>query len=83
MKQLSEKLPSGATIKILGSADALGSEERNLELTNERAQNTETYILEVAGDKFNIETGVNIDKFSETTPQGRFLNRSIKIIVTK
>lgn len=83
LKQLSEKLPAGSTIVILGSADGLGSNVRNQELTNERASNTEVFIKEISGDKFVIETGVNNDKFPEDTPQGRFLNRSIKIIVKK
>lgn len=83
LRQLSEKLPAGATIQILGSADALGTEERNLILSKERAANTEAFINNVAGTKFNIETGINTEKFPEDTPQGRFLNRSIRIKVKK
>jgi len=81
LKQLAEKLVTGATIQILGSADALGSEERNIQLSRERATNTEQYIKSVSGNKFKFETGISTDKFSEETPQGRFLNRSIRIKV--
>ncbi len=81
LRQLAAKLPTGATIQILGSADALGTEERNLILSQERASNTEQFIKSVSSNKFKIETGINQDKFDEKTPQGRFLNRSIRIKV--
>ncbi len=81
LRQLSEKLPANATIIILGSADALGTAERNVRLSRERASSTEQFIRSIVGNKFKIETGINEDKFDETTPQGRFLNRSIRIRV--
>ncbi len=81
LRQLAEKLPEGATIQILGSADALGSEERNIQLSRERASNTELFIKSVSGNKFKFETGISTEKFSDDTPQGRFLNRSIRIKV--
>ena len=83
LKQLSEKLPSGATIVILGSADFLGTTERNAILESERAENAQKYIQSISGNKFKYETGKSSDKFDEITPQGRFLNRSIKIKVKK
>jgi outer membrane protein OmpA-like peptidoglycan-associated protein len=83
LKQLSERLPEGATIQILGSADALGSAQRNIELENERAENTMNYIKSVSGDKFDFKTGRSSFKFREDTPQGRMLNRSIRIRVQK
>lgn len=81
LDQLAKLLPGGSTIKILGSADALGTQERNAELSRERAQATENYIKSVAGDKFKFETGVNSSKFDESVPEGRFLSRSIGIRV--
>ncbi len=83
LKQLSEKLPIDATIIILGSADLLGTTDRNAQLENERADNTRKYLQSVAPNKFKFETGRSTEKFEETTPQGRFLNRSIKIKVKK
>jgi len=81
LRQLTQKLPPNSTIEILGSADELGSAERNAVLSNERAENTRNFIQSIAPDKFKIEAGVNTDKFPENTPQGRFLNRSIRIRV--
>jgi len=81
LRQLSEKLPANSTILILGSADALGTAERNIKLSRERASNTEEFIRSIVGNKFKIETGISNQKFDETTPQGRFLNRSIRIRV--
>lgn len=81
LKQLAELLPAGATVKISGSADALGAEERNAVLTRQRAEAAERYVKSVSGDKFNIETSGRKRKFPEETPQGRFLNRSIMITV--
>lgn len=81
LRQLCEKLPTNSTIVILGSADALGTAERNIKLSRERATNTEEFIRSIVGNKFKIETGINNQKFDESTPQGRFLNRSIRIRV--
>jgi len=79
LSQLVSRLPDGATINILGSTDELGSDIGNLRLANERATNTSNYIKEIAGLRLNIQTGITTEKFDETTPQGRFLNRSIRV----
>lgn len=81
LKQLIEKLPAGATIEILGSADILGQEQRNKELSERRAKTTEAFVRSISGTKFNITSGVVNDKFDDTKPEGRFLNRSIRIRV--
>ncbi len=81
LKQLLQKLPDGSTILIIGNADILGTIESNKLLASERAQKTENFIKGLVGNRINIETTTNIDKFSDDTPQGRFLNRSIKIRV--
>jgi outer membrane protein OmpA-like peptidoglycan-associated protein len=83
LKQLSTRLPNGATIQILGSTDELGTPQRNAILAKERAENTRNYIQSISKDKFIIEIGTNYEKFPEATPQGRFLNRSIRIKVKK
>jgi outer membrane protein OmpA-like peptidoglycan-associated protein len=82
LKQLAEKLPSGAVINILGSADALGTQARNEQLITERAKVTREFIESVNIGKFKYLTGINKEKFPEAEPQGRFLNRSIIITVT-
>lgn len=83
LRQLAEKLPENSTIQILGSTDELGTQQRNAILAQERAENTKNYIQSIVGNKLKIEIGTNNDKFPENTPQGRFLNRSIKIKVKK
>ena len=79
LRQLSERLPQGATITILGSADVLGSEARNKQLSEERAENTRTFIRSISNNKFKIEASTTAETFSDATPQGRFLNRSIRL----
>jgi outer membrane protein OmpA-like peptidoglycan-associated protein len=83
LKQLVAKLPADATIEILGSTDELGTQQRNAILARERAENTMNFIKSISGNKLNIIIGTNNDKFPEDTPQGRFLNRSIRIKVKK
>lgn len=83
ISQLCEILPEHSKIIIFGSADALGTQESNMKLANERAKETEAYVKKVAGRKFTIETSTDSKKFDENSPEGRFLNRSIKIKVSK
>jgi outer membrane protein OmpA-like peptidoglycan-associated protein len=77
--QLAERLPEGSTVTIVGSADVLGSDARNKQLSEERAENTKRFIRSVAGEKLRIETSATSEQFSVDTPQGRFLNRSIRL----
>lgn len=81
LTQMANLLPEGSTIYILGSTDDLGSAERNAKLEKERAENTQKVIKSASNKNFNIETGRNEVKFDQSTPQGRFLNRSIIIRV--
>lgn len=83
LSQLCNLLPSGCTIQIIGSTDALGTENRNVKLAEERAKNAELFIKTIAKNKVKIEIIKKINKFPEITPFGRFLNRSIRIKVRK
>ncbi|MCX7737720.1 MAG: OmpA family protein [Candidatus Kapabacteria bacterium] len=83
LKQLCNILPDGCTIQLIGSTDALGTENRNIKLADERAKNAELFIKSIAKNKFKIEIMKKINKFPESTPFGRFLNRSIRIKVKK
>lgn len=83
LRQLIQKLPDGSTILVIGSADMLGTAEHNQQLASDRARKTQDFIKSISGGRINIETNTNIDKFSDSTIQGRFLNRSIKIRVKK
>lgn len=79
LRQLAERLPEGSTIRIQGSADALGSQARNRELSEQRAENTRQFIRSIVGNKLTLEASGNSEPFSDDTPQGRFLNRSIRV----
>jgi outer membrane protein OmpA-like peptidoglycan-associated protein len=81
LRQLAEQLPEGATIVIEGSADILGSQERNRQLSGNRAANTEAYIRTITTKNFTFVTSSQASPFSDATPQGRFLNRNIRIRV--
>jgi outer membrane protein OmpA-like peptidoglycan-associated protein len=81
LKQMTEILPKGTTVIIFGSADALGTEERNKQLEFERAKVTKDFIQSISKDKFIFITDVNKSKFPENTEEGRLLNRSMKIIL--
>lgn len=79
INQLHQMVPEGTTLVILGSTDTYGTERRNKTLAAERAAVTNAYIKTLKGRNINIETTTTEEKFDETTPQGRFLNRSIRL----
>lgn len=79
LRQLTEQLPEGATILIEGSTDVLGSQERNRQLSSTRAANTEAYIRSITTKSFTFATTSLASPYSDATPQGRFLNRNIRI----
>lgn len=79
LRQLTEQLPEGATIVIEGSTDILGSQERNRQLSSTRAANTEAYIRSITTKSFTFATTSLASPYSDATPQGRFLNRNIRI----
>lgn len=79
INQLYNLVPEGTTLVILGSTDTYGTEKRNKTLAGERANNTNAYIKTLKGRNVNLETLTTNEKFDESTPQGRFLNRSIRL----
>ncbi|MBI2794415.1 MAG: OmpA family protein [Ignavibacteria bacterium] len=88
LEQLVGRLPQGSTINILGSTDILGSEARNRILSEMRASNTVEYIRSISGSRFTVNTSQlrnsatkGVSLFNDSTPQGRFLNRSIRVRV--
>ncbi|MBU3699057.1 MAG: hypothetical protein FGM33_03470 [Candidatus Kapabacteria bacterium] len=81
LRQLAEQIPAGSTITIEGSADVLGSQERNRQLSADRADNTEAFIRSITSKSFVFSTSTQSSPYSDDTPQGRFLNRSIRIRV--
>ncbi len=79
LAQLAQRLPQGRTIVINGSADVLGTDQRNKELTEQRARTTQQFLSELIGERNPIVVESTTRRFSDATPQGRFLNRSIRI----
>ncbi len=79
LRQLAEQVQENSTIIIEGSADVLGSEDRNRILSEQRGSNTEQFMRSVANKNLNFKTSTRTDKYSDDTPQGRFLNRSIHV----
>ncbi len=82
LRQLVELLPAHAQVIIYGSTDALGTERRNVELTEERAQKTAQFLRRLAPTLMVRTLPLPPRrKFDETFPEGRFLNRSIWVEV--
>ena len=81
LRQLVEQIPDGSTIIIEGSADILGSDERNRALSQQRAASTEAFMRSASAKNLTFRTGTLADRFSDATPQGRFLNRNIHVRV--
>ncbi|MFC2132071.1 OmpA family protein, partial [Bacteroidota bacterium] len=79
LNQLISKIPKNAEIIIKGSADALGTEQQNIELANQRAKVAEDYINKITNSGLKIEIENKFVKFPEQTPEGRFFNRAISI----
>lgn len=79
LKQLVDLLPEGKTIVIIGNTDEIGLEEANKKIASERAANAINFIKSNTSKMFYFEERTNTDKYDETTPQGRYLNRSIII----
>jgi len=79
LTQLYNIIPENIGIKILGSADEIGDSRVNEKLELNRAKNTKDFLESINTKNIKIETGRSEEKFPEQTPQGRFLNRSIRI----
>lgn len=79
LSQLALRLPAGRTIVVSGSADMLGTDQRNKELTEQRAKATAEYLQDAVAGRNPTVIEAAPQRFSDATPQGRFLNRSIRI----
>ncbi len=84
LRQLVDLLPEGSTIIVYGSSDTLGTERRNRILAQQRAENVSQFLQSIAPGAYRIVaeryTG---KKFDEQLPEGRFLNRSIRLRVVR
>ena len=72
------------SIEIYGHTDAVGSQERNLELSNERAKSVATYLIEKGIDKDRVKWlgyGSSKPVADNTTEEGRTQNRRVEFKV--
>ncbi|MCX7930723.1 MAG: OmpA family protein [Chlorobi bacterium] len=82
LRQLVERIPPDAMIEIGGSADVLGDIARNRRLAEDRAHITEEYLRTLSGKNTLRIVARGIERrFDDSTPEGRFLNRSIRITI--
>ncbi len=82
--ELLQFLPEGVTIMISGSADISGTKDRNEELTQRRANNAKSFLEKNSNGKvFKFIETIDSERYSNATPVGRFLNRSIRIKIKK
>ncbi len=71
-----------AIIKVLGYCDDIGSEEYNLKLSTERAKMAYNILkqMKIPGDQLSyMGYGESNPLYSNATPEGRFLNRTVQI----
>ncbi len=84
LEEMVDFLPENITIIISGSADSSGSDKRNMELTSRRAENAKSFIQNIAKNKkINILVTEDTYRYLNSSPIGRFLNRSIRIKLKK
>lgn len=79
LTQLVKFIPKNTTIYIFGSADNLGSDSQNEELSKKRASVTQEFLKSISGANFNFVVSSKGKKFNDSTPESRFLNRSIRL----
>ena len=75
-------LPEGATIRITGYTDNVGSEEYNRDLSMRRARAAEDYLVSHGVDQKRIELsgmGESNPVASNDTAEGRALNRRVEV----
>ncbi len=82
LRELVRILPPGSRFLIYGSSDALGTEQRNAELVEQRARVTAEFLHRLS-PRLHLRTAPlpREWKFPESLPEGRFLNRSIWLVV--
>jgi outer membrane protein OmpA-like peptidoglycan-associated protein len=81
LRELVQVLPPGSRLLIYGSSDALGTEQRNAELVEQRARTTAEFLRRLS-PSLTLRTAPlpREWKFPESLPEGRFLNRSIWLV---
>jgi hypothetical protein len=89
IKTFVENVPTGSTVIVRGFADMLGNAEFNKKLSQKRADAVCETIKKYLRKKVDIQCNdITTDKFppgieSYTTPEERFLSRTVQIEVKK
>ena len=74
---IKKRISPDARISIIGSTDRTGDEEHNTRLAQTRANAT----AQALGLTANVENSKGAQQFSDSTPEGRFYNRTVEILV--
>jgi outer membrane protein OmpA-like peptidoglycan-associated protein len=72
-------IPDDVQITVAGSADIVGTKERNVQLSQERAEVVAEFLRSRISPKTPIITTVATSQFDNSLPEGRILNRSVRI----
>ncbi len=80
-----EKITSDASVQIFGYTDDIGTDEVNLDLSNRRAKAVFDTLKKVKTAKNYYYEGLGKTKplYNNLSPEGRFYNRTVQIIVEK
>lgn len=86
IRELVAEVPDGASVRVHGHTDSLGTDERNAELSLERAETVAAVIeaarpdLELEVEGFGPDQPVEPNEVNgEDNPEGRALNRRVEI----
>lgn len=88
-KEVAPNIPSGSTVFIHGHTDKIGEEDHNMELSTDRAMATQKVLQDelskmgrtVTFDSYGFGETEFRAPFANTTPEGRYYNRSVIIDV--
>jgi outer membrane protein OmpA-like peptidoglycan-associated protein len=82
LREARQAIKDGKTIEITPLTDNLGAEYHNVNLANKRAKAAINLIGKKSGKKIKINETTS-EMFSNKTPEGRILNRSILLIINE
>jgi outer membrane protein OmpA-like peptidoglycan-associated protein len=82
------RLSAGSTVTVNGYTDVIGSEEYNQKLSQERADAVTAALQAHLGEETDVRTesighGEVSPQYSNDTPEGRFYNRTVNLLIEK
>lgn len=80
-----DKITDDASVEVYGYTDDIGSDEVNLDLSNKRAKAVFDTLKKIKAAKNYYYEGLGKTKplYNNLSPEGRFYNRTVQIIVEK